>query len=108
MIQEGSKELQTEEQEMFIQGDLQLVFDALYSLGVIDPVLKSDWTETEAEIKKQPQKLAQIISVANACRGDLSALTHHLNQFDKQSLHFLALEVAREFVDYETRSHDLH
>ena len=28
---------------MFLQGNLQIVFDALYHLGVIDPVLKLDW-----------------------------------------------------------------
>ena len=29
---------------MLLQGDLQKVFDALYHLGVIDPVLEMDWS----------------------------------------------------------------
>ena len=93
---------------MFIQGDLQTVFDALYNLGIIDPVLKADWSATEDQIKKHPKKLKDIINVTNACRGDIQALTYQLNQFDQESLHFLALEVAREFVDFETRKEELH
>lgn len=30
---------------MYLQGNLQAVFDALYHMGVIDPVLEMDWNK---------------------------------------------------------------
>ena len=40
---------------MFIQGDLQAVFDALYSIGAIDPVLSADWTKINEAMSSKPQ-----------------------------------------------------
>ena len=39
---------------MFIQGNLQVVFDALYSVGAIDPVLGMDWEIINSEMSKSP------------------------------------------------------
>ena len=36
---------------MFLQGNLQNVFDALYTLGAIDPVLKKDWKQMNSEFE---------------------------------------------------------
>ena len=35
---------------MYLQGDLQTVFDALFHMGIIDPVLELDWTEALEEL----------------------------------------------------------
>lgn len=88
---------------MFIQGNLQNIFDALYNLGVIDPVLKSDWAVTEKEMQSKPTKVTSVITAANKSSHNVAELLQNLNKFDKESLTFLALEVAREFADFQTR-----
>jgi hypothetical protein len=86
---------------MFIQGSLQKVFDALYMMGKIDPALKEDWSLTEKNRNKSPEKMKKVLQVVNACNGDVQAIVSHLREFDDESILFLTMEVAREFVDYE-------
>jgi len=85
---------------MFIQGDLQAVFDALYALGMIDPVLKMDWHVLNDEIVQNPNKMMSAIELVNECQGDPSQLIHKLNSVDEKTLSYLAMEVAREMADY--------
>ncbi|MEZ4872156.1 MAG: hypothetical protein R2827_07905 [Bdellovibrionales bacterium] len=59
---------------MFIQGDLQTVFDALFNLGVIDPVLEEDWTEAIDEIQYYYSEVQEAILVVNANQNDLGLL----------------------------------
>lgn len=92
---------------MFIQGNLQAVFDALYTMGVIDPVLKMDWEQINSEMSENPQKVNRICQSVNACDGDQSKLIQTLNSFDKKSLYFVALEVAREYSEFQDRK-ELH
>lgn len=90
------------EEKMFIQGSLQTVFDALYILGKIDPALKEDWSQTEKSMNRSPEKMKKVLQAVNGCNGDVQAMVKHLQSFDDESLLFLTLEVAREFVDYES------
>lgn len=92
---------------MFIQGDLQAVFDALYEIGAIDPVLKMDWNAVSAEMQKYPKILENAFSVVNKCAGDRDQLLNELHQMDNQALTYIALEVAREFAEFQDRK-DLH
>lgn len=92
---------------MFIQGNLQAVFDALYTMGVIDPVLKMDWEQINAEMSDNPQKVHHVCQSVNACDGDQNKLIQTLNSFDKKSLYFVALEVAREYSEFQDRK-ELH
>jgi hypothetical protein len=87
---------------MFIQGSLQTVFDALYILGKIDPALREDWGQTEKNMQRSPEKMKKVLKVVNAANGDVQALVKRLQSFDDESLLFLTLEVAREFVDFES------
>lgn len=88
---------------MFIQGNLQQVFDALYSMGMIDPALQADWAPADKAMKSSPQRLGKIIAAVNANNSSLKNLTETLREFDQETLLFLAMEVARELVDYEER-----
>jgi hypothetical protein len=110
---------------MFIQGNLQDVFDALFSMGVIDPALKADWSVVEKEKKKKSFQFMEMIQVVNKCEfkfqnssiskkhllskqnestnEKVESLIEDLKVFDRESLLFLAMEVAREFVEYEER-----
>lgn len=88
---------------MFIQGDLQAVFDALYTVGAIDPVLNSDWRKIAAEMESQPQAYTDAVRTINACSGDRQRLVEKLMMLDRQAVNFIAVEVAREFAEYTDR-----
>jgi len=92
---------------MFIQGDLQAVFDALYITGVIDPVLKMDWSDLTTEMSSQSGKVDEAIRAVNDCGGNRFLLTEKFNGMDFRLLQFLAMEVAREFAEFADRK-DLH
>ncbi len=92
---------------MFIQGNLQAVFDALYTIGAIDPVLHLDWEAINDEMSKNPKHVNHVCESVNACRGDQSLLINALKNLDEKSLHFVALEVAREFSEFQDRK-ELH
>ena len=90
-----------------LQGDLQAVFDALYDLGVIEPVLAMDWRSRLLEMENGSPQLQTAILAVNECGQDKTRLTKKLNGMDRDALEMLAMEVAREYADYHTRS-DLH
>ncbi len=92
---------------MFIQGDLQAVFDALYSVGAIDPVLNADWKEISNEMKARPDLYSQAMKIVNDCRGDKNQLVERLMSLDAQTVNFIAVEVAREFAEFTDRK-DVH
>ena len=92
---------------MFIQGDLQAVFDALYTVGAIDPVLSMDWEKLSSEMSENPVAVSTVCASINACRGNQVALIKTLNSLEKKLLHFVALEVAREFSEFQDRK-ELH
>lgn len=88
---------------MFIQGDLQAVFDALYSSGVVDPILKMDWSVVSKQMEKNPIKVQKVIEQINSCSGDRDKILQQMSALDKQAIHFIALEVAREFAEFSDR-----
>jgi hypothetical protein len=90
---------------MLLQGSLQAVFDALYEMGVIDPVLKMDWSEAKSaqsfQMKAQVRRAMAVVSV---CRDDVQQLITELGMFDDETLQGLAMEVAREYADFHART----
>jgi hypothetical protein len=88
---------------MFLQGDLQSLFDALYDLGVIDPVLEMDWSEAMSELTHHYTDFIRILDTANAFQGDTERLIEELSHYDSQMLGYLAMEVAREYADFHSR-----
>jgi hypothetical protein len=86
-----------------IQGDLQMVFNALYELGVIEPVLKMDWNAGLRELEAGSAGLQRAIQIVNHCGCDLSRLKNELRELDQRSLEVLAMEVAREYAGFHTR-----
>lgn len=92
---------------MFIQGDLQTVFDALYTVGAIDPVLKLDWNAVTKEMMENPQLMSEAFQMINSCRGDKDLLVQKLHMMDPKSVNYIAMEVAREFCEFQDRK-DLH
>ena len=92
---------------MFLQGNLQVVFDALYEVGAIDPVLKMDWQKILDSMANNPQQMSLAFTEINSCRGDKDKLITKLHQMDPQSINYIAMEVAREFCEFQDRK-DLH
>jgi hypothetical protein len=91
---------------MFIQGDLQAVFDALFTVGAIDPVLKMDWSKITSEAVQNPMIQAAINTI-NSCEGDRQMLVQKLHALDSKAVNYIAVEVAREFAEFTSRS-ELH
>lgn len=87
---------------MLLQGDLQKVFDALYHLGVIDPVLEMDWAQEFEAIEQNPYQLAEIVGVVNSSMGNYEELMMKLGNFNEKDLGHLAIVVAKELVGFHT------
>lgn len=88
---------------MYLQGNLQAIFDALYHMGVIDPVLEMDWGQALDKINAYEDQFFKVLDVANANQEDAQELMSALKAFDQQTLSYLAMEVAREYADYHSR-----
>ena len=91
----------------FLQGNLQALFDALYTVGAIDPVLKMDWSQVTAEMMKDYKVMQNAVNVINACDSDPKLLIEKMHALDVKSLNFIAVEVAREFAEFQDRK-ELH
>lgn len=92
---------------MFIQGDLQALFDALYEIGAIDPVLKMDWSQVTDEMSRNQKLMKELVRLVNSCSGDRELLIQKLKFMDEKSVSYLAMEVAREFAEFQDRK-ELH
>lgn len=92
---------------LHLQGDLQAVFDALYDMGVIEPVLNKDWRSGLEEMTEGSPKLMRAIRIVNGCGKDRGLLRTELSKLDQPSLEILAMEVAREYADFHLRQ-ELH
>jgi hypothetical protein len=88
---------------MYLQGNLQAVFDALYHMGIIDPVLEKDWAKELDQMSMHAESFFEVLTVANRHQGDVGELMTKLKNFDEQTLTYLAMEVAREYADYHSR-----
>ena len=88
---------------MYLQGNLQSVFDALYHLGVIDPILEKDWAKMIEEMPDYCGSYEEAVHVANIFQDDIETLMVELDKFDQETLGFLAMEVAKEFADFHSR-----
>lgn len=90
-------------ESVFLQGNLQNVFDALYYLGIIDPVLEMDWDEALTLMPNYSDSVHEAIQVVNTFKGSGEELAETLKSFDEKTLGYLAMEVAREFADFHAR-----
>ena len=88
---------------MYLQGNLQCIFDALYHMGVIDPVLEMDWNKALDEMPSYADNFFEVLNIANTHQEDVEELMTNLKKFDQQTLSYLAMEVAREYADYHSR-----
>jgi len=88
---------------MMLQGNLQNVFDALYTLGVIEPVLKMDWAKEFDRFQAEHVDVNKAIDIANFCNRDVKKMVVKLQELEPKTLNFLAMEVAREYANFYSR-----
>jgi hypothetical protein len=88
---------------MYLQGNLQAVFDALYALGVIDPLLEKDWKPSFDEFHAYESSVYKAFDKLNSCHGDYKSLLESLKSFDLKTVEYIAMEVAKEFADFYSR-----
>jgi len=88
---------------MFIQGNLQAVFDALFTMGAIDPVLKMDWQQIHTQKRKNPGSYEKAVTAINGCQGHPASLLQTMRGLDGETVNFIAVEVARELAEYTDR-----
>lgn len=88
---------------MYLQGDLQIVFDALYALGIIEPVLKTDWKKSYDEFLDHAEDVNKAMTEINRCRSNKIQIVESLKSFNSKTLEYIAMEVAREFSDFYAR-----
>lgn len=88
---------------MFIQGDLQAIFDALFAVGAVDPVIKENWQLIEKDMVDNQGIVQSVIQIVNTCHGDRSKLIQTLSLLDQRRRNFIALELAREFAESQDR-----
>jgi hypothetical protein len=92
---------------VYLQGDLQLMFDALYNLGVIDPVLDMDWTKELENMSFYMEEFSEVIGIVNSKQHSVEEMMLALKEYDQKTLSYLAMEVAKEFADFHSRE-DIH
>lgn len=85
-----------------LQGDLQTVFDVLYEMGVIEPVLKTAWEPQLVEIEQGSERLRTALAIVDRCANDQARLRRELGKLDRKVLEILALEVAKEYVQFQS------
>ena len=90
-------------EESLLQGNLQNMFDALYQMGVIDPVLEMDWVKAMESAEAYRHNIDSAIHIANNYESSVDELVTKLGSFDDTTLGYLAMEVAREFADFHSR-----
>ena len=87
---------------MRLQGDLQVIFNALDELGVVRTMLVQDWQSFMDEMN--PLQMEDVITEVNACSSSPAHLVKCLKSFKGEYLCFLTIEVARELVLYYSQS----
>lgn len=87
----------------FIQGDLQAVFDALYTMGAIDPLLKADWKAIHSEMALSPVAFQRALKQINGCKGNRQEIIKAIAGLDRKVMQYIAVEVARELAEFTDR-----
>lgn len=83
-----------------LQGELQVVFDVLYDLGVIQPVLQLDWQPYLKEMEEGSVRLATAVRTVNRWNHDPVRMRVELARLDEHALQSLAIVVAKELADF--------
>ncbi len=85
---------------MKLSGDLQTYYDALDEMGIIDPLLKSDWKQLDTLRYLRFTDFEKLIFKMNQLSSTKDQIKKELISYDAQMIQFFAMEVAKEYADY--------
>lgn len=86
---------------MYLQGHLQDWFEALYQVGVIQRMLDLDWQDLQSYREQHQDHYAALLLQLNTL--PLGQKLEVLSQMSSLEQNLIALEVAYEFVQYESK-----
>ena len=86
---------------MYLQGNLQDWFEALYQVGVIQRLLDLDWRNLQSYREENKEKCGALMRRLNPLT--LGQKLEVLAQLSSLEQNLIALEVAYEFVQYENK-----
>ncbi|MCS6838967.1 MAG: hypothetical protein NZ480_08985 [Bdellovibrionaceae bacterium] len=87
---------------MYLQGNLQEIFDALYAIGAIQRVIQKDWHQIVQFRQSHWQVHRSLVEQLNETKG--SELFQFLQHLSEDFQNVIALEVANELVEYTQRT----
>jgi hypothetical protein len=85
---------------MKLSGNLQVYYDALDELGIIDPLLKTDWRQLDTMRVLRFTDFEKLIDRMNRLDSTKDRIKKELISYDAQMIQFFAMEVAKEYADY--------
>lgn len=85
---------------MRLSGNLQTYYDALDELGVIDPLLKTDWSQLDALKLNRYSDFERLIKKMNHLTSVKDIIKKELIGYDAQMIQFFAMEVAKEYAEF--------
>ncbi|MCX7675625.1 MAG: hypothetical protein N2Z70_07345 [Bdellovibrionaceae bacterium] len=88
---------------MYLQGHLQDWFEALYQVGVIQRMLDLDWQDLQSYREQHKEHYGALLHQLNPM--PLGQKLEALSQMSSLEQNLIALEVAYEFVQYESKQH---
>lgn len=91
---------------MYLQGNLDPLFNVLDSMNYIDDVLKLDWQSFLHKARPHRDECDQAVEVVNQCGSDLIKLEQALGKFSSLVLKYLAIEVGLEMLQCEQYKSD--
>lgn len=85
---------------MKLNGNLQTYYDALDELGVIDPLLKTDWSQLNSLRDLRFSDFEKLIDRINQLDSSKDKIKKELICYDSQMIQFFAMEVAKEYAEF--------
>jgi hypothetical protein len=85
---------------MRLSGNLQAYYDALDEMGIIDPLLKTDWSELNTLRFLRYSDFEKLIDKMNQLNSAKEKIKKELIAYDAQMIQFFAMEVAKEYAEY--------
>lgn len=86
---------------MYLQGNLDLLFNVLDSMNCIDEVLHLDWQSFLHKAKPHQGECNKAVEIVNQCDSDPVRLEKALSKFPSMVLKYLAIEVGLEMLQCE-------
>lgn len=86
---------------MYLQGNLELLFNVLDSMSCIDEVLTMDWKLFLKQAKPHRKECDRAVNIINNCASDPKKLKKVLSALSPLVLKYLAIEVGLEMLECE-------